>query len=101
MSETTFTVPDLTTFRGLDALRLIAAGQHLFPRQAVIGCCMPIRFDEDPLYGACGVQVTACETVVRRLTHVPMGCRSAWLVVRLRRLACASCRRLRRQDCST
>ena len=46
MPETTFTGPDLTTFLGLDALGLTAAGQRLTPRKAVVECRMQIGFED-------------------------------------------------------
>ena len=65
MPETTFTGPDLTTFLGLDALGLTAAGQRLTPRKAVVECRMQIGF-EDPLW-----------LVGRRSDAWPM-CRWGW-----------------------
>ena len=97
--ETTFTGPDLTTFLGLDALGLTAMGQHLTPGRAVIECRMPAGF-EDPFCKACGAQGVARGTVARRLAHLPVGWRPTQLVVRVRRLACAHCCRVWRQDTS-
>ena len=47
MADATFSCPDLTTFLGLDALGLLAVGQRLEARRAVIECRMPISV-EDP-----------------------------------------------------
>ncbi|WP_257210667.1 hypothetical protein [Actinomyces ruminis] len=38
MAETTFTVPDLTCFLGLDALGLVATGQRITPDEALVEC---------------------------------------------------------------
>ena len=100
MPETTFTCPDLTTFLGLDALGLTAAGQFLTARRAVVECRMPIGF-EDPFCRSCGAQGQARGTVARRLAHVPVGWRPTQLLVRLRRFACTHCHRVWRQDTST
>ena len=53
MPETTFTWPDLTTFLGLDALGLIAVGQHLSAKFAVVKCCIQTG-SENPFCKACG-----------------------------------------------
>ena len=98
--ETTFTDPDLTTFLGLDVLRLTAVGQLLTAERAVIECRMLIGF-EDPFCKACGAQGVSRGTVARRLAHVPVGLRPTQLVVRVRRFACTHCRRVWRQDTST
>ena len=97
--ETTFTDPDLTTFLGLDVLRLTAVGQLLTAERAVIECRMLIGF-EDPFCKACGAQGVSRGTVARYLAHVPVGWRPTHLVVRLRRFACTHCRRVWRQDTS-
>ena len=56
---------------------------------------------EDQFCEACGAQGQARGTVARRLAHVPVGWRPTQLLVRLRRFACAHCRRVWRQDAST
>ena len=99
MADATFSCPDLTTFLGLDALGLLAVGQRLEARRAVIECRMPISV-EDPFCKACGAQGAARGTARRRLAHLPVGWRPTELVVRLRRFACAHCHRLWRQDTS-
>ena len=98
--DTTFTGPDLTTFLGLDALGLTAVGQCLAPGRAVVECRMPAAF-EDPFCRSCGARGQARGTVARRLAHVPVGWRPTELLVRVRRFACTSCRRVWRQDTST
>ena len=85
MADATFSCPDLTTFLGLDALGLLAVGQRLEARRAVIECRMPISV-EDPFCKACGAQGAARGTVQRRLAHLPVGWRPTELVVRLRSL---------------
>ena len=62
-------------------------------------CRMQIGF-EDPFCRACGVQGQARGTVVRCLSHVPVGWQPTQLVVRVRRFACPYCRRVWRQDTS-
>ena len=79
--ETTFTCPDLTTFLGLDALGLTAAGQFLTPARAIVELHVPAGF-ENPFCRSCGAQGEACGTVVRRLAHVPVGWRLTQLLVR-------------------
>lgn len=92
--DTTFTGPDLTTFLGLDALGLTAVGQCLAPGRAVGQCRMPAAF-EDPFCRSCGARGQARGTVARRLAHVPVGWRPTEPLVRVRRFACTSCRRVR------
>lgn len=100
VSEITFTCPDPTAFLGLGIVGLTAVGQHLTAQCAVIECCMLIGF-EDPFCRVCGAQGQARGTVTRRPVHVPVGWRPTQLVVRVRRLAYAHCRRVWRQDTST
>ena len=62
-------------------------------------CHIRIGF-EDLFCKACGAQGLARGRVARRLAHVPVGWRPTQLLVRVRRLACTHCRRVRRQDTS-
>ena len=75
-------------------------GQCLAPGRAVGQCRMPAAF-EDPFCRSCGARGRARGTVARRLAHVPVGWRPTELLVRVRRFACTSCRRVRGQDTST
>ena len=67
--------------------------------RAIVECCMQIGF-EGPFCRSCGVQGVARGVVARRLAHVPVGWRPTELVVRVRRFACTTCRRVWRQDTS-
>lgn len=87
--------PDLTTFCRLDELSLVAAGQRLDPGRAVLAC----RFVEpDPWCRRCGCKGAPRDTVVRRLTHEPLGWRPTVLEVTLRRYRCTGCAYVWRQD---
>ena len=95
MSHPTFQRPDLTTFTGLNALGLIATGQHLTDERAVIECRV---VDPDEYCHRCGIQGIPRGTVTRRLAHAPFGHRPTELLVRVRRYKCTACGHLWRQD---
>lgn len=97
MSDATFSCPDLTSFCLLDGLGLEVTGQRIEPDRAVLACRVT---DTDDWCHDCGGQGRARGTVMRRLSHVPLGWRPTVLQVRLRRYRCVECGRVWRQDLS-
>lgn len=95
MPHPTFQRPDLTTFTGLNALGLVATGQHLTDDRAVIECRV---IAPDEYCHRCGCQGAARGTVARRLAHAPFGHRPTELLVRVRRYKCTACGHVWRQD---
>ena len=75
MPDAIFAHPDLTTFRRLDELGLVAAGQRIEPDRAVPACRVA---DPDLWCRRCGCQGTPRDTVVRRLAREPLGWRPTW-----------------------
>ncbi len=97
MSDATFTCPDLTSFCRLDGLGLEVTGQRIEPDRAILAC-RPV--DADDWCRDCGGQGLIRGSVVRLLSHVPLGWRPTVLHVRLRRYRCIECGRVWRQDTS-
>lgn len=95
--DATFTAPDLTSFCLLDGLGLEVTGQCVEPERAVLAC--RVREPDDWCHD-CGGQGRARGTVVRWLSHVPLGWRPTILQVRVRRYRCVECGRVWRQDLS-
>jgi len=93
--DATFAAPDLTTFCRLDELGLVAVGQRLEARRAVIACRVAAL---DDWCHRCGQQGLVRDTVVRRLAHEPLGWRPTVLEVSVRRYRCADCCHVWRQD---
>ena len=79
---TSFTCPDLTTFRGLEELGLVAVGERLEPDRAVVACRVS---EPDDWCRWCGCQGVARDTLTRRLAHEPFGWRPTTLLVTVRR----------------
>ncbi|WFP16182.1 ISL3 family transposase [Citricoccus muralis] len=98
MFNATFKAPDLDSFCLLDQLGLTAVGQRLEPDGAVLECRVP---EEDSWCRDCGAEGLPRDTVLRKLSHVPLGWRPTTLWVRVRRYRCADCARVWRQDTST
>ncbi len=97
MPDGTFAAPDLTTFCRLDGLGLVAVGQRVGPRRAVIACRV---VEPDDWCHRCGQRGLLRDTVVRRLAHEPLGWRPTVLEVLVRRYRCADCSHVWRQDTS-
>ena len=89
--------PDLTTFCRLDELGLVATGQRLEPDRAVIECRV-VDHEDDRWCRVCGCEARPRDTVVRKLSHEPLGWRPTKLHVTVRRYACTGCARVWRQD---
>src|SRR4051812_25602695 len=89
--------PDLTTFCRLDELGLEVTGQRLEPDRAVLACRV---VDPDQWCRRCGCEGCARDTVVRRLSHEPLGWRPTTLLVTVRRYRCTGCGHVWRQDTS-
>ena len=77
-AEDGFSCPDLTSFCGLDELGLITVGQRLEPDRAVLACRV---VDDDRWCHRCGCQGIPRGSVVRRLSHEPLGWRPTTLRV--------------------
>ena len=97
VSDATFAAPDLTTFCRLDELGLVAVGQRLEPRRAVVACRV---VEPDEWCHRCGQRGVLRDTVVRRLAHEPLGWRPTVLEVIVRRYRCCDCSHVWRQDTS-
>lgn len=97
MPHATFNAPDVTTLLGLDVLGLAALGQRVEDERVVIACqvCGGAEYCMQ-----CGCQGRVRDTVVRRLSHVPIGWTPVVLEVRVRRYQCTGCARVWRQDTS-
>jgi transposase len=97
VSQSIFTTPDLTVFAGLDQLGLVATGQCITKREAVIACDVVAA---DDYCQTCGSRARPIGTVKRQLSHEPFGARPTVLHVRIRRYRCDACARVWRQDTS-
>ena len=93
--DATFAAPDLTTFCRLDELGLVAVGQRLEPKRAVIACRVVAP---DDWCHRCGQQGVLRDTVMRRLAHEPLGWRPTVVEVTIRRYRCDDCCHVWRQD---
>lgn len=96
-SSAGFACPDLTTFCRLDELGLVAIGQRLEPKRAVIACHV---VEPDRWCRRCGCEGNPRDTVLRRLAHEPLGWRPTMLEVMVRRYRCAECAHVWRQGTS-
>ena len=97
MVDSTFSVPDVTTFARLDGLGLRVTGQFLEPGRTVLECRV---VGDDAGCRRCGGVGAPRDSVVRRLAHDPMGWRSTLLLVIVRRFRCGGCGLVWRQDTS-
>jgi len=97
VSDSTFAVPDVTTFARLDGLGLQVTGQFLEPDRAVLACLV---VEPDHLCRRCGSVGAPRDTVTRRLAHEPLGWRPTLLLVTVRRYRCPGCGHVWRQDTS-
>ena len=95
MPHATFATPDLTMFCRLDELGLVATGQRIEPRRAVLECRI---VEPDDFCQTCGAEGVPRGTVSRRLAHEPFGHRPTTLLVRVRRYRCSGCGRFWKQD---
>ena len=90
-----FDSPDVTTFCKLDNLGLKVVGQHVEPGKAVLMCTVVAPDDR---CRRCRSVDTPRDTVVRRLSHAPLGWRPTILRVRVRRYRGRACCHVWRQD---
>jgi transposase len=97
MPDATFDRPDLTAFARLDELGLKVVGQRLEPDRAVLACQI---VEADKWCRRCGCRGSARDSVIRRLTHEPLGWRPTTLKVTVRRYRCTACGHVWRQDTS-
>ncbi len=95
MPDATFVRPDLSTFCRLDELGLEVTGQRLERHRAVLARRV---VEPDRWCRRCGCEGAARDTVVRRLSHEPLGWRPTILEVTVRRYRCTGCGQVWRQD---
>lgn len=95
MSKPTFTTPDLDAFCVLDTYGVTVTGQHLTQDQAALECRI---VKPDNFCCQCGGQARVRGSVLRRVTHVPLGWRPTQLHLRLRRYRCDDCSCVWQQD---
>src|SRR5690625_7557248 len=68
--------------------RVTITGQHITAESAALECRM---VDQDNFCRRCCAEARARDSVVRRVTHVPVGWRPTQLHLRLRRYRCDTC----------
>ena len=93
--DATFTCRDLTMFCRLDDLGLVATGQWLEPRRAVLACRVVVP---DQWHRRGGCEGAARDTVTRQLALEPFGWRPTTLLVTIRRYRCTGRGHVWRQD---
>jgi len=104
VAEPTFDCPDLDAFCLLDRLGLTVTGQHVGEDRTVLSCRV---LEAEEVTGRscwcsrCGELGVPRDTVVRRLSHVPLGWRPTVLDVTVRRYRCPGCAHVWRQDTTT
>ncbi len=95
MFNATFSVPDLTTFTGLDGLGLKVIGQRFLPKRTELACRVVAA---DEFCRRCGTEGVPRGTIERRVAHAPMGWKPVTLRIQVRRFRCADCSHVWRQD---
>lgn len=95
MSKPTFSTPDLDAFCLLDHYGVTVTGQHINHDQAALECRV---VEADSFCRQCGGQARVRGSLVRRVTHVPLGWRPTQLHLRLRRYRCDDCACVWQQD---
>ncbi|HEY4557045.1 MAG TPA: ISL3 family transposase, partial [Enteractinococcus sp.] len=88
MVKPTFLTPDLDAFCMLAHYGVTVTGQHLDQDQAALQCRV---VDADQFCRQCGSQARVRGSLIRKVTHVPMGWRPTQLHLRLRRYRCDAC----------
>ena len=91
----TFSRPDFDAFCMLRDSGVTIIGQHITAEQAALECRM---VDQDQFCRRCGAEARARDSIVRRVTHVPVGWRPTQLHLRLRRYRCDDCALVWQQD---
>jgi len=95
MAKPTFSRPDFDAFCMLRDAGVTIIGQHITAEQAALECRM---VDQDQFCRRCGAEARARDSIVRRVTHVPLGWRPTQLHLRLRRYRCDDCALVWQQD---
>ncbi|OAV56457.1 ISL3 family transposase [Enteractinococcus helveticum] len=95
MPKPTFSRPDFDAFCMLRNFGVTVTGQHLDHDQTTLECRI---VDRDNFCRRCGAQARVRGSVVRNVTHVPMGWRPTQLHLRLRRYRCDACACVWQQD---
>jgi len=98
MAKPTFSRPDFDAFCMLRDAGVTIIGQHITAEQAALECRM---VDQDQFCRRCGAEARARDSIVRRVTHVPLGWRPTQLHLRLRRYRCDDCALVWQQDTSS
>lgn len=95
VSKPTFSSPDLDAFCFLSNYGVSVTGQHVQHDHAALECRViaPDRFCRH-----CGGEAKVRGSLVRKVTHVPMGWRPTQLHLRLRRYRCDECVVVWQQD---
>lgn len=88
MSKPTFSTPNLDAFCLLNTYGVTVTGQHLNQHQAALECRV---VDRDNFCRQCGGQARIRGSLIRKVTHVPLGWRPTQLHLRLRRYRCDDC----------
>jgi len=95
MAKPTFSRPDFDAFCMLRNFGVTIAGQRVTAEHAALQCRM---VDQDQFCRRCGAQARVRGSVVRKVTHVPLGWRPTLLHLRLRRYRCDDCALVWQQD---
>src|SRR5699024_2240181 len=95
MVKPTFSCPDLDVFCMLNTAGVTVTGQYLTDQQAALQCRI---MASDEFCRHCGSQARVRDSLLRKVTHVPMGWRPTQLHVRLRRYRCDGCACVWQQD---
>lgn len=95
MAKPTFSRPDLDAFCMLHNYGVTVTGQHVTDDSAALECRVVAA---DQFCRQCGAQARVRGSLVRKVTHVPMGWRPTQLHLRLRRYRCDACTCVWQQD---
>src|SRR5699024_9744931 len=95
VSKPTFSTPHLDAFCQLEHYGVTVTGQHINHDQAALECRV---VEADSFCRQCGGQARVRGSLVRRVTHVPLGWRPTQLHLRLRRYRCDDCACVWQQD---
>jgi hypothetical protein len=95
VAKPTFSAPDIDALCMLDNYGVSVTGQHVTAKRIVLEC--RVR-RQDNFCHHCGGQARVRDTLVRNVTHVPIGWRPTQLHLRLRRYRCDDCCIVWQQD---
>lgn len=95
MAKPTFSAPDIDALCMLDSYGVTVMGQYVTAKQIAFESRI---LEADNFCRHCGGQARIRGTLVRKVTHVPIGWRPTQLHLRLRRYRCDDCSRVWQQD---